>query len=147
MKVILLQNIPGIGQKYNVKDVKPGFWRNFLAPQNLAKEATTEALKQIEIQKRKSVVLKKVKEEDVSGRLREIDGKTIDFEAKSDKKGNLFAGINAVQISEIIKEKISLDIPSDLIQLEKPIKKIGAHQISVKDFTFTLEIKSQQRLA
>lgn len=144
MKVLLLQNIPGIGQKYSVKDVKPGFWRNFLAPQGLAKEATTEVLKQIEAQKRKSVVLKKVKEEDVLNSLKEIDGKTVIFEVKSDKKGNLFAGINAAQIGGIIKEKLSLDIPSDLIRLEKPIKKIGAHQVFVKDFSFTLEIKPQQ---
>ena len=144
MKVVLLQNISGIGQKYSVKDVKPGFWRNFLAPQNLAKEATIETLKQIEIQKRKSATVKRVKKEDILGNLKEINGKTLEFEAKSGKNGNLFAGISADQISEIIKEKISLDIPPDLIQLEKPIKKIGAHQISVKDFSFTLEIKPQQ---
>lgn len=143
MKVVLLQNIPGIGQKYSVKDVKSGFWRNFLAPQGLAKEATAEVLKQIEIQKRKSTEGKKIKEEDVSKNLKEIDGKTIDFEAKSDKKGNLFAGVNAAQISGIIKNRLSLDIPPGLIQLEKPIKKIGAHQVSVRDFSFTLEIKPQ----
>lgn len=144
MKVVLLQDISGVGQKYSVKDVKLGFWRNFLAPQNLAKEATTETLERIEIQKRKSVVLKKTKEEGVLGNLKEINGKMIEFETKSGKNGNLFAGISADQISEIIKEKISLDIPSDLIQLERPIKKIGAHQVFVKDFSFTLEVKPQQ---
>ncbi|MDO8555456.1 MAG: 50S ribosomal protein L9 [bacterium] len=144
MKVVLLQNISGVGQKYSVKDVKPGFWRNFLSPQNLAKEATIETLKQIEIQKRKSAIVKRSKEENVLDNLKEINGKTIEFEAKSGKNGNLFAGISADQVREIIKEKISLDISSDLIQLEKPIKKIGAHHVSVKDFFFTLEVKPQR---
>jgi large subunit ribosomal protein L9 len=51
MKVILLQNVEDLGKKYEVKDVKDGYARNFLFPEKLAKPATEEALKWLQDQK------------------------------------------------------------------------------------------------
>ena len=51
MKVILLQDIEGLGKKYEIKDVKNGHARNFLLPEKLAKAATKQALKWLTGQK------------------------------------------------------------------------------------------------
>ncbi|OGZ20756.1 MAG: 50S ribosomal protein L9, partial [Candidatus Nealsonbacteria bacterium RIFCSPHIGHO2_02_38_10] len=51
MKVILLQDVEKLGKKYDVKDIKDGYAKNFLMPKNLAKPATKKALKLLENQK------------------------------------------------------------------------------------------------
>ena len=51
MKVILMQDIEGLGKKYEVKEVKNGHARNFLIPEKKAKAATKEALKWLSDQK------------------------------------------------------------------------------------------------
>ncbi len=51
MRVILLQDVENIGKKYEIKEVKNGYARNFLIPKSLAKPATKEVLKWLEVQK------------------------------------------------------------------------------------------------
>ena len=51
MKVILLQDVEGLGKKYEIKEVKPGYARNFLLPEKKARAATRQALKWLAGQK------------------------------------------------------------------------------------------------
>lgn len=144
MKVILFQNIAGVGQKYDVKEVKPGYWRNFLFPNNLAKEATQEALKQLEIRRQKELGRKKIREEKILEAAKELSEKKLIMEAKADEKGNLFAGIKADKIAKFLKENLNLDIDENLIKLKKPIKQVGSYEIQVGGANFKLEVRIQQ---
>lgn len=130
MKVILLQDVENLGKKYEIKEVKNGYARNFLIPQGLVKPATKEALKWLESQKKieelKAVEeLKKVQEVASS-----LDGLEITIPVKIGDDGQLFESINNQKISEKLKE-LGFDIKKNQIALEKPIKELGEFPIKV----------------
>jgi len=140
MKVILLQDISGLGKKYEVKNVSDGYARNFLFPRNLAKIATPKAIKAVESEKKRAEEEEKIQENILQKNLESLKDLKVVWDGKNNEKGHLFAGIHSQDISKILKEQSHLDIPAELIQLEKPIKETGQYKIKVKDKEFILEV-------
>jgi len=140
MKVILLQDVSNVGRKYEVKNVSDGYARNFLIPNKLAKLATPQAIKAIETEKKRLEEEKKVQEDILQKNLDGLKDLRVVWDVKNNEKGRLFAGIHNQDISKILKEQYHLDIPAELIQLEKPIKEIGEYKVKIKDKEFTLEV-------
>ncbi len=137
MKVILLQDVENLGKKYEVKEVKDGYARNFLFPNKLAKPATEKALKWLEMQKEMEAkkaeeTLKKI-QDSATG----IDGQEVIIPVKVGEAGQLFESITSQKISEKLKE-IGLDIKKNQILLEEPIKEMGEFPIKIK-FEHNLE--------
>jgi large subunit ribosomal protein L9 len=141
MKVILLQNIEDLGRKYEVKDVKDGYARNFLFPGKLAKPATEEALKWLQDQKE---VIAQEAEEDLKKSQElasKIDGIEVNISVKVGDEGQLFESINSQKITEALKE-MGFEVKKSQINLESPIKELGEFPISVKlDHNLEAEIK------
>lgn len=137
MKVILLQNIEGVGKKYDVKEVKDGYVKNFLFPKNLAKLATQESLDWLEIQKEIEVK----KSEDDLKKFQEmasaLDGLEVIISVKVGDQNQLFESVNAQKISEKMKE-MGYDIEKSQIQLKEPIKELGEYKCSI-NFPHKLE--------
>jgi len=140
MKVILLQDVPGTGRKYDVKEVKDGYGRNFLIARNLAKPATAQAIKKLEEQKKIFDEEKKIQEDLLEKTLAGLENLKITIDAKENEKGHLFAGIHAKEIKEALKKQHHLEIPEDMIELNKPIKETGEHKIKIKGREIILEI-------
>jgi large subunit ribosomal protein L9 len=131
MKVILLKDVENLGKKYEVKEVKDGFARNFLIPKKLVKIATKENLKWLEEKKKE---LEKVAEEElktVQKLATELDGREIIIELKKGEKGQLFQSINASYISKEL-QKIGFQIKKQQILLENKIKEPGEFPIKIK---------------
>lgn len=130
MKVILLQDIEGLGKKYDVKDVKDGHARNFLIPEKQARAATKVALKWLADQKE---VIEKEAEEDLKkaqGLASDLDGLEINIAVKVGDEGQLFESINNQKIVEKLKE-MGFDVKKSQIKLENPIKDIGEFPVSI----------------
>ncbi len=140
MKVILLQDIAGLGKKYDVKNVSDGYARNFLFLRKLAKPATSETVKTVESEKKQREEEKKIQENILQKNIEGLKDLKVVWDRKNNEKGSLFAGIHSQDISKILKEQFHLDIPAELIQLEKPIKKIGEYKIKVGSQEFILTI-------
>lgn len=132
MKVILLKDIRGVGKKYDVKDVSDGHALNFLIPQGGAESATPKALKRAEVMKSAEAAERKIQEDLLAKNLADVGSVSVNLSEKANEKGHLFAQIHAPQLSKAIKEQTRLDIPSEFIILEKPIKEIGDHLVEVK---------------
>ena len=137
MRIILLKDIENLGKKYDVKEVKDGYARNFLFPNDLAKQATEESLKwlamQEEINERKAEEgLKQVEQE--AGK---IDGVEVFIPIRIGEKGQLFEKITAQKISENLK-KLGFNIKKNQIELKKPIEEVGEFSIKIK-FEHNLE--------
>jgi large subunit ribosomal protein L9 len=141
MKVILLQNVEDLGKKYEVKDVKDGYARNFLFPEKLAKPATEEALKWLQDQKE---VIAQEAEEDLKKSQElasKIDGVEVNVSVKVGDEGQLFESINSQKIAEAIKE-MGFEVKKSQIELSSPIKELGEFPISIKlDHNLEAEIK------
>lgn len=147
MKVILLKNVPKIGQKYEVKEVSDGHASNFLIPRGLALVASQSALKQVENLKAKDVMEKNVHEDLLLKNLEDLAGVTVHMTESANEQGHLFAGIHKEEIIPALKEQTRLEISPEYIILEKPIKTTGEHEITVsvqdKKTTFKLIVEAK----
>ena len=146
MKVILLKSVPKIGNKYAVINVADGFAMNSLFPKGLAEVATPKAIARIDQLKATEELERKVREDLLVKNLKEIGGVTVEYAGKANDKGHLFAGIHKDEIIHALKEQDRLDITAEYIDLEKPIKEVGEHKITVnvqgKTAEFTLIVKA-----
>ncbi len=141
MKVILLQDVEGLGKKYEVKEVKNGHARNLLLPEKLARAATKEALKWLADQKE---VIEKEAEEDLKkaqALASGLDGLEISIAMKVGDEGQLFESINSQKILEKLKD-LGFEVKKSQIKLENPIKELGEFPVSVSlDHNLESEIK------
>jgi len=130
MKVILLKDIENIGKKFEIKEVKNGYARNFLFPKDMAKPATKEALKWLETQR--EILEKKAEEQlkKVESTVSTIDGLELIITAKVGDKDELFEKINSQKISDKLKE-MGYEIKKTQIGLEKPIEKLGEYPVKI----------------
>jgi len=130
MRIILLQDVENVGKKYEVKEIKDGYARNFLIPKGLAKPATEEVLKWLEIQK--EIEVKKAEEElkKVQKVASVIDGQEIIIQVKIGEDDQLFESITSQKISEKLKE-LGFDVKKNQIDLSEPIKEIGEFPIKI----------------
>lgn len=141
MKVILLQDIEGLGKKYEIKEVKSGYARNFLLPKELVKPATEQDLKWLAGQKE---ILEKKAEEDLKKAQEmatKLDGVEINIEVKTGEEGQLFESINSQKIAEKLKE-MGFEIKKSQINLENPIKDIGEYSVNI-NLDHNLEVETK----
>ncbi len=148
MKIILSQDVPGVGKKWEVKEEKGGYARNYLLARNLAILATPKALKDAKL-KQGQEAQKKALHEDLFGKsLESLKDSVIVIERRANEKGHLFDGVDAKEIAGLLEEKLKGEISPDYIQLEKPIKEIGQHEITVQKrdlkVSFQIEIKTKE---
>jgi large subunit ribosomal protein L9 len=137
MRVILLEDVENLGKKYEVKEVKAGYARNFLIPKGLAKAATKEALQWLATQK--EVVTKKAEEDlkRVQESASNIDDQEVIIPVKIGEEGQLFESITSQKISEKLKE-LGFDVKKIQVDLPEPIKELGEFPVKIK-FEHNLE--------
>lgn len=137
MRVILLQDVENLGKKYEVKEVKDGYARNFLLPKGLAKPATDEALKWLEAQK--EIEEKKAEEElkEIQQLASKVDGTELVIPVKIGEEGQLFEKITSQKIFEKLKE-LGFEITKNQIDLAEPIQELGEFPVKIK-FSHNLE--------
>ncbi len=144
MKVILTQNVSGLGKKYDVKNVSDGYARNFLIARGLAELATEKRVKAAETKKKQVEQLREIDKDILEKNLAELEGVKVSTEEKANEKGHLFAGIHKEEISEILKKQKHIDIPAELIEIEHPIKETGEHKIKAGGKEFILEVMAEK---
>ena len=147
MKVILLKDVPKVGQKYDIKNVADGYAMNMLLPRGLAKTATPQALEQIETMKKADLAERQIQGELLAKNLETIKDLTLRLKEKANDKGHLFAGVTKEMLAEEILKVARLNIPPESIQLPKPLKEIGEYKIAVealgKKAEFNVVVESQ----
>ena len=142
MKIILKENIPTLGYKDDVVEVKDGYGRNYLIPQGLAIIASEAALKRrAEDQKQRAHKLEKIKA-DAEAAAAALEGVKLTIGAKTSSKGTIFGSVNALQIAEAL-EKLGHIVDRKIIEIKDPVKEVGIykailrfHKDVVKDIEF-----------
>lgn len=137
MKVILLENIDKLGKKYEIKEIKDGYARNFLIPKNLVKLATKKSLKWLEKQKESETSKDEEELKKIQQVASEIEGLEIVIPVKKGEEGQLFESITEQKISDKLKE-LGFEIKKAQISLEEPIKEIGEFPAKIR-FEHNLE--------
>ena len=144
MKVILLKELKGRGGEGDVIDVAQGFAVNYLLPQGIALKATKGELKQLE-QRRGNIEKRELARTTDAATIKEaLDGKTVEVTAKVGEEGQLFGSVTPTIIAEAIVEQIGVNIDRKKVDLGRPIKVAGIHQVAVsvyRDIKATINVK------
>lgn len=131
MKVILLSDVDNLGRTGDVKDVAPGYARNFLLRRGLATEATQGALKQIQVlhaRRAKEDVRRLSESQQLAARLGELE---ITIPARVGEQGRLFGSVTNSDVATALKEQHGIEIDRRAIELE-PIRALGTHTVEVR---------------
>jgi large subunit ribosomal protein L9 len=131
MKVILLHDVPKVGRRYEVKDLSPGYVRNFLFPKNLAVLATPENLNKIRSEKEKSTATQDRTAALFREQCHHMREEGIHFSRKANNEGHLFAGIRAEDIVDAIRADYGLTIKKEEVVLASPLKEVGEHVVPI----------------
>jgi len=141
MKVILLQDVAKVGRKHDVVEAKDGFARNFLLGTGKAVLANKENLARIEGLKKNQVSNQIKTISTIEQLVSQLQEQPLTVKVKVSPEGHLFAALHAKEISAEIKKQFGLDIPSDLITIPEPIKKVGESKIALQSGNRASEIK------
>ncbi len=130
MKVVLLKDVPKKGYKGEVVNVNEGYARNFLFPQNLAVQATEEAIRKVEQEKKQ-----KSKKDDkamkaAAAAAKKLDGYELKMAEKTNEDGGLYAAVTAEIIAKALK-KAKFDVTAESVELADPIKEVGEREVLV----------------
>lgn len=132
MKVIMLQDVGGVGQRGKVVEVSDGYALNLLIPQGKAIQATPE--KEAEAKKRIAAESAHKQEEEAKliDAIKSLEHAEVKISARATEKGGLFKAITATDLAQAILDQKKLHVPHMCIQLAKPLKETGEHIIEVK---------------
>lgn len=132
-EVILIEAVPGLGAEADVVKVKPGYARNFLLPTGKAYEVTPVTLKKLNQLKAKRAEREARELNEAEELARKINKLKITFTLETGATGKAFGSITASDLAEKIKAELGgIEIERHKIDLERPIKSTGDHEISIK---------------
>ena len=132
MKVVLNQDVKGLGKKLQIVEVSEGYARNFLLPKKLASVADgkniNEAKGKIDSQKFK----KKTETEEANKNKEILEKCFIEFRHKVGEGSRLYGSVTEKDIAQAIKDKFNIDVNKKKITIKDQIKSLGTYSVNVK---------------
>ena len=132
MKVILKEDIKGVGKKDQVINASDGYARNFLFPKNLAVEANNENMSKLKA-KQDSNAFKRLQEKDEALKIAEKLSKiSLKVPVKAGENGKIFGGVSSKEISDLLKQQHKIIVDKKKIDIKETIKALGERDITIK---------------
>lgn len=132
IKLILLSDVSDLGKKGDIISVKPGYGRNYLIPQKLAKVATDEEVKKLEEKQKEEKAKVETKLSEKKTLADQLAGITLELERKEGAKGKIFGSVDAKAIAKELSRKSNIDIEPKEVILSKSIKEVGEHKVAIQ---------------
>ena len=132
MKVILKEDIKGVGKKNEIINASDGYARNFLLPKNKAVEANAENMSKLQAQKDATQYKKDVEKEEAKKVADKMSKITIKIKVKAGENGKIFGGISSKEIAENLENQHSIKVDKKKVELKEPIKTLGVHTVEIK---------------
>lgn len=136
MKVILKEDVHNLGQQGDIVEVKAGYARNYLMPQNLAILFTQKQMKSIEETRKLESRKLEMQKDKLLATLKDVEALNLSVKMKSEEGDKLFGSVTKIDIVKLLQEN-SIEIDKKYIDLSSPIKTLGEHKI---DIIFTGDI-------
>lgn len=132
VKVILQQNVPNLGDAGDVKQVAPGYFRNYLLPRGLAVEASKAKMNVLNADSTvQSQRLHKAKKQ-TSELGQRIEAATISVPVRLGEQGRIHGSVTNKDIAEALSQQAQLEIDRHKIEMREPLKSIGVHEVAVR---------------
>jgi len=132
MKLILTQEVTGLGTPGDVVEVKAGYGRNYLVPRSLAMPWTRGSEKQIELIKRARQAREIRSLDDAREAASRLSGLKVRLQKRAGSGGRLFGSISTADIAEAVRNAGGPELDKRKIEVKNPIKTVGAHQVAVR---------------
>lgn len=131
MKVVLLQDVKGLGKKGELVDTSDGYARNFLFPRKLAMEANSQAMS--ELKNREAAEKHRIDMEIAAAKAsaEKLEGKTVRLTAKAGANGKLFGSVTPKDVAAAIAQQFSIELDKRKVVVED-IKAFGTYPVEVK---------------
>ena len=145
MKVILADDVRGLGHRGDTVTVKPGYARNYLLPQGFAYEATGANLRRLSEEKKKYDEKMLHEKAVASEAASKVEGLTVTVVKKAGEEGQLYGSVTASEIADALAVK-NVEVDRRRIELAEPIRRVGAHTVHVRlhrDVVATLTVDVQ----
>ena len=131
MKIILMDDVPALGRRGDVKDVSDGYARNYLLPHKLALHATAANLKNLEaIKARQDVAAAKLTAQ-AQEQARAIEALHFTQARQASDEGRLFGSIGKADIAAFLSQH-GVEVERRRIALDEPIKSVGDFTVPVR---------------
>ena len=127
MKVILTQNVPGVGEAGAIKEVADGYARNYLIPKKLAAPATRGSLKQAEAQAEAIARKASKQRETLQQTASALDGKTVKIRARVGSENRLYGSITPADVADAIGKQLNVTIDRRKVELAEAIHRTGTY--------------------
>jgi large subunit ribosomal protein L9 len=132
MKIIMTQEVTGLGGAGDVVEVKDGYARNYLVPRGLAVRWTRGGEKTVE-SLRKSRAAKAVASQEHAEQIKaKLEGAPVNLQVRAGTAGRLFGSVTPAEIAAAIADASGEDVDKRTIAVDNPIKSLGAHRVSVR---------------
>lgn len=134
MKVILLDNIKGVGKKDQVINASDGYARNYLFPKKLAVPADNGNITNLKSKQDSNKFRKDVEKQEAVKLAEELEKATIEIKVKAGDNGKIFGGVTAKEIAQHLQNQYKIEIDKKKIDLKDPIKVLGNFEVDIKLF-------------
>ncbi|MGI9007403.1 MAG: 50S ribosomal protein L9 [Streptosporangiaceae bacterium] len=144
MKLILTQEVSGLGAPGDVVEVAGGYGRNYLVPRGLAMRWSRGAEKQIELIKRARAAREIRSADDAKAAAERLAGLRVRMQTRAGSGGRLFGSISTSDIAAAVKKAGGPELDRRKIEISNPIKTVGAHQVAVRlhpEVSATVEVE------
>ena len=132
MKLILTQEVTGLGAPGDVVEVKDGYGRNYLVPRGVAIRWTRGAEKTVESIKNARTA-RAVRDHDSAAAIKaKLEGAPVQVKVRAGEGGRLFGAVTVTDIADALTEASGQDVDKRTIAVGNPIKSLGAHEVTVR---------------
>ena len=132
MKLILTNDVTGLGGPGDVVEVAGGYGRNYLVPRGLAMRWTRGAEKQIELIKRSRAARDVRSLDDAKETAKRLAALTVQLRVRAGAQGRLFGSVSSSDIAEALRAAGGPELDRRRIEIATPIRTIGSHQVTVR---------------
>ena len=132
MKVILLENIKGVGKKDEIINANDGYARNFLLPKKLAVEANNQNLAKLKSKQESNEHKKMTEKQEAEDLAKKLEKIILKIQVKAGENGKIFGGVTAKEIADRLQSQHNFKVDKKKIDIKETIKQTGMFTIDLK---------------
>ncbi len=132
MRVVFLEDVEGVARGGEVKEVKNGFARNYLIPQNLAAPATHNNLQRIKKLSSQASITRVQRLEDMQELATALEGTQVNIEMRAGVNNRLYGSVTGTMVADAVAEETGRESERRLVQLDDPIREVGEYDVPIR---------------